>query len=136
MRRLHLPYSDMEQMYRRMIFNIVARNQDDHTKNHSFCMNPSGEWTLAPAYDVCYAYSPSGKWTNQHQLSLNNKRDNFTMKDLFLVAENADIKNAHVIIHQVIDVVSDWEKYAKNEGVKPEHILQIKRTLRIQSLTN
>ena len=136
MRRLHLPYSDMEQMYRRMIFNVVARNQDDHTKNHSFIMDPLGKWTLAPAYDICYAYSPSGKWTNQHQLSLNNKRDNFTMKDLLLVAENADIKNAHVIIHQVIDIVSDWEKYAKNEGVKPEHILQIKRTLRIQSLNN
>ena len=135
MRRLHLPYSDMEQMYRRMVFNVIARNQDDHTKNHSFIMNHLGEWSLAPAYDVCYAYSPSGKWTNLHQLSLNNKRDNFTTKDLMTVAEKADIKNANIIIRQIIDVVAEWDKYANEVGVKSEHVVQIKRTLRIQSLT-
>ena len=131
MRRLHLPYSDMEQMYRRMVFNVIARNQDDHTKNHSFVMNKSGKWSLAPAYDVCYAYSPSGKWTNQHQLSLNNKRDHFTMDDLLATAEKADIINAHEIIRQITDVVSEWNQYAKDTGVKPEHIAQIRQTLRI-----
>ena len=95
-------------------------------------MSPSGEWMLAPAYDVCYAYSPSEKWTNQHQLSLNNKRDNFTMKDLLTVANNAGIKNASIIVKQIIDVVSDWEKYAKDVNVKSEHIAQIKQTLRIK----
>ena len=135
-RSLHLPYSDMEQMYRRMVFNIVARNQDDHTKNHSFIMKPTGEWSLAPAYDLCYAYSPSGKWTNQHQLSLNNKRDNFTMKDLLAVAENADIRNANDIIKNTIDVVSEWEKFAKNVDVKSEHIQQIKQNLRLQNFSS
>jgi len=131
MRQLHLPYSDMEQMYRRMVFNVIARNQDDHTKNHSFVMNVSGKWSLAPAYDICYAYSPSGKWTNQHQLSLNNKRDHFTMDDLLVTAEKADIANARDIIRQVIDIVSEWEQYAKNTGVNPEHITQIEKTLRL-----
>jgi len=131
MRRLYFPYSDMEQMYRRMVFNVIARNQDDHTKNHSFIMDKSGEWSLAPAYDVCYAYSPSGQWTNQHQLSLNNKRDNFTMEDLLVMAEKADIKNARKIIMQIIDVVSQWDKYAHDIGVKPVHIEQIKRMLRL-----
>jgi len=131
MRKLYLPYSDVEQMYRRMIFNVIARNQDDHTKNHSFIMNKSGEWSLAPAYDICYAYSPSGQWTNQHQLSLNNKRDNFTAKDLLMMADKADVKNARKIIRNVIDVVSNWEQYAQNAGVKTVYIKQIKQNLRV-----
>jgi len=132
MRRLHLPYSDMEQMYRRMVFNVIARNQDDHTKNHSFVMNKSGKWSLAPAYDICYAYSPTGKWTNQHQLSLNNKRDHFTMDDLLVTAEKVDIANPHDIIRQITDIVSEWDKYAKDASVKQEHIAQIGQTLRIR----
>ena len=134
MRRLYLPYSDMEQMYRRMVFNVIARNQDDHTKNHSFIMNQSGEWSLAPAYDICYACSPLGKWTNWHQLSLNNKRDNFTMEDLLITADKTDIRNAREIIRHIIDIVSGWEQYAHGVGVKPEHIKQIKQTLRISQI--
>lgn len=130
MRRLYLPYSDMEQMYRRMVFNVVARNHDDHTKNHSFIMNQSGEWSLAPAYDVCYSYSPASKWTSQHQLSLNGKRDLFAMNDLLTVAEKADIKNAGEIVQQVIDVVSQWKVYAREADVKPAHITQIQQTFR------
>ncbi len=75
MRKLHLSESDMEQFFKRMVFNIVARNHDDHTKNHAFIMNNGGNWTLAPAYDLTYTYSASGKWTSQHQMSVNNKRD-------------------------------------------------------------
>jgi serine/threonine-protein kinase HipA len=130
MRKLYLPYSDMEQMYRRMVFNIVARNHDDHTKNHSFIMDKTGNWSLAPAYDLCYAYSPSGKWTNLHQLSLNGKRDNFIKDDLLQVAQKADVKNAREIIQQIIEIVSNWEVYAKAAEVRPEHIIQIQRTLR------
>ena len=132
MRRLNLPYTDMEQMYRRMVFNVVARNHDDHTKNHSFIMSKSGHWSLAPAYDLCYSYSPSGKWTSQHQLSLNGKRDNFVKDDLLQVAEKADVKNAKEIIQQIIDVVSQWEIYAKAADVKPEHATSIQQTLRIK----
>jgi serine/threonine-protein kinase HipA len=130
MRRLYLPYSDMEQMYRRMVFNVIARNHDDHTKNHSFIMSKSGKWSLAPAYDVCYSYSPTGKWTNQHQLSLNGKRDDFTLNDLLTVAEKADIKNAGEIIQQVVETVSQWDVYARETKVKPKHITQIKQTFR------
>ncbi|MCL2510767.1 MAG: type II toxin-antitoxin system HipA family toxin [Bacteroidales bacterium] len=118
MRQLNLPYHDMEQMYRRMIFNVVARNHDDHTKNHSFLMDKSGKWSLAPAYDLCYSYSPSGKWTSQHQLSLNGKRDGFTMQDLLQVAEKQSIKNAKEIIEQTLDIVSQWNKYAQKNKVK------------------
>jgi len=132
MRKLYLPYSDMEQMYRRMVFNVIARNHDDHTKNHSFIMSKTGSWSLAPAYDLCYSCSPSGKWTNQHQLSLNGKRDHFVQKDLFEVARRADIKNAKEIIQQVIEVVSSWERYAQRAGVKPYHLSQIKQSLRTE----
>jgi serine/threonine-protein kinase HipA len=132
MRKLYLPYSEMEQMYRRMIFNIVARNHDDHTKNHSFIMNKLGEWSLAPAYDLCYSYSPSGTWTKQHQLSINEKRDNFTYKDLIAISNKIDIKNANQIIKEVIDIVSDWGNYAKNSGVLKEHTALISKTLRLK----
>ena len=132
MRRLNLPYADMEQMYRRMVFNVVARNHDDHTKNHSFIMNRAGYWSLAPAYDLCYSYSPSGKWTSQHQLSINGKRDNFVKDDLLQVAQKADVKNAKDIIQQTIYVVSNWEIYAKAAAVKPEHISNIQRNLYIK----
>lgn len=131
MRRMNLPYPDMEQFYRRMVFNIIARNHDDHTKNHSFVLAPGGEWRLAPAYDLCYAYSSAGRWTNQHQLSANNKRDDFTREDLLTVARNMGIKNALPIVDQVIAVVSNWNNYASEAGVKEVHKKQIGKNLRI-----
>jgi serine/threonine-protein kinase HipA len=130
MRRLYLPYTDIEQMYRRMVFNVIARNHDDHTKNHSFIMDKSGKWSLAPAYDVCYSYSPASKWTNRHQLSLNGKRDDFTLDDLLKVSEKSDIKNAGEIVQQVIEAVSQWNAYASEAEVKSEHITQIRQTFR------
>ena len=132
MRQLNLPYSELEQMYRRMVFNVIARNHDDHTKNHSFVMDKSGKWSLAPAYDLCYSYSPSGKWTNQHQLSLNGKRDGFTMQDLLKVAEKQDIKNQKEIIGQIFDVVSQWTAYANKYKVRPEFIKTIQENLMLQ----
>lgn len=131
MRRLYLPYPDMEEMYRRMVFNVVARNHDDHTKNHSFMMTEDGKWSLAPAYDLCYAYSPSGKWTSQHQLSLNGKRDNITRNDLLAVGKKMSINNCENIIDQVVDVLADWEVYAKEVDVKKEYAEQIKDALRL-----
>ncbi len=71
MRALRLPYTDAEQVYRRMAFNIIARNQDDHTKNFSFLMYKTGKWCLAPAYDVAYSCNPHGNFTSQHQMSIN-----------------------------------------------------------------
>lgn len=131
MRQLHLSYQDMEQMYRRMVFNVVARNHDDHTKNHSFLMNKKGEWCLAPAYDLCYSYSPSGKWTNRHQMSANNKRDDFTFNDMLAVAKSLGIKNAREIIQEIVDTVSSWKTFARNVEVKEAHINQIDQNLRL-----
>ena len=128
-RLLNLPYSEFEQMYRRMVFNIMTRNHDDHTKNHSFIMDKSGKWLLAPAYDLCYSYSPSGKWTNKHQLSLNGKRDNFTMQDLLTVAEKQDIRNAKEIIEQISYIVARWTAYANKCKVKPEFTKTVQENL-------
>jgi serine/threonine-protein kinase HipA len=128
-RQLYLPYFELEQMYKRMVFNVLARNHDDHTKNHSFLMDKSGKWSLAPAYDLCYTYSPSGKWTSKHQLSLNGKRDNFTMQDLLQVAEKQNIKNAKEMIAQILDIVSQWTKYAVKYKVKTDFINIIQENL-------
>lgn len=132
MRRLYLPHTAMEQMFRRMVFNVAARNHDDHTKNHSFIMDQSGKWSLAPAYDLCFAYSPSGQWTNRHQLSLNGKRDHFTLNDLIAVAEKADVVRANEIIQQITETVSQWRDYAREAGVKPEYEQQIAKSLRLK----
>jgi serine/threonine-protein kinase HipA len=80
-RTLNLPMSSVEEMFRRMVFNIVARNQDDHVKNIAFLMDKSGQWSLAPAFDVTYSVQPSGKWTLTHQMTLNDKQDGFTLED-------------------------------------------------------
>lgn len=130
MRRMNLPYPDMEQFYRRMVFNIMARNHDDHTKNHSFILRPEEEWRLAPAYDLCYSYSSTGRWTNLHQMSANNKRDDFTREDLFAVGRNMGIKNILPIIDQAAEVISNWSIYAVDAGVKDSHREQIANNLR------
>jgi len=121
MRQLHLPYFDREQMFRRMVFNVMARNHDDHTKNHSFIMDREGNWSLAPAYDLCYSYSPSGTWTRLHQLSINGKRENFTVEDLYAAARKADVQHPREIIDQIREVVSNWDKYAMDAGVTDEY---------------
>lgn len=114
-----------------MIFNVVARNQDDHTKNHAFLMSETGDWELAPAYDLSYAYSSSGKWTSEHQMSVNNKRDNFEYSDLLAVSRNMGIRSANEIIDQVIEIVSKWVEYAQEAGVLKEHVHQIAKNLRL-----
>lgn len=121
MRKLRLNYPEQEQLYRRMVFNVMSRNHDDHTKNFSFLMDKSGNWSLAPAYDLCYSYTPGGKWTHRHQLSLNGKQDNFTHADLITVAKNMGIRNSKNIIEQVRETLSHWKDYAKEAGVKEIH---------------
>ena len=127
MRKIGLNYSEMEQFYRRMVFNVVARNHDDHTKNHSFLMDKNGSWKLAPAYDLCYSYSPTGKWTAVHQMSINGKQDEFTWADISEVGKSMDIKNADSIIEEIVDTVSLWNKYVKDCGVRPEHAAIIEK---------
>ncbi len=125
MRIMKLSYPQHEDFFRRMVFNVISRNHDDHTKNHSFLMNKQGQWSLAPAYDLCYSYSPSGTWNNKHQMSLNGKQDNFTFEDLEKVGKSAGINTPDKIIKEIIEVVSGWIHYAKECGVREGHMKQI-----------
>jgi len=129
MRRLRLPYSQAEEMYRRMVFNVVAMNQDDHTKNISFLMNKTGEWRLSPAYDISWSYNPKGIWTSKHQLSINNKWDGITKQDLIDVAQNVNIKHAVQIIQQVCEGVSHWTMKARECSIPKDIIKAIDDTL-------
>lgn len=117
MRRLRLPYSQAQEMFRRMVFNVVVRNQDDHTKNISFLMDPNGKWRLSPAYDMGFAYNPAGAWTATHQMSINGKFDDLTRNDLLEFAAANNIKNAPEIIDQICETASGWPELAKECGV-------------------
>lgn len=130
MRELRLPYKDAEQLFIRMVFNILLRNQDDHTKNISFLMDKNGKWSLSPAYDVIYSYNPSGKWTSQHQMSVNGKRDDFNREDLLKVAGEMNIKPASDIIERVNHALSEWPQMAKDCGVAKEQISRIQKVHR------
>lgn len=118
MRALRLPYSEAQEMFRRMVFNVVVRNQDDHTKNISFLMDESGKWRLSPAYDMGYAYNPNGRWTATHQMSINGKYDEITREDLLAFAQQNNIKEAADIIDETCEVVSHWPDMAKDCGLK------------------
>lgn len=125
MRQLRLPYTDAEELFRRMVFNVVARNQDDHTKNISFLMDRQGRWHLSPAYDMSWAYNPTGGWTNTHQMSINNKWDNITREDLLKVAYEMNIKRAKHIIDQVVDAVSQWSHLASSHSSIPQSTITL-----------
>jgi serine/threonine-protein kinase HipA len=114
MRELKLSYQDMEQMFRRMVFNVIARNCDDHTKNFSFRLKKQGEWELAPAYDICHAYRPGSEWVSQHALSINNKRKDITKEDLIVIGNSIKCKKSVHIIEEINDTVNQWEDFANN----------------------
>jgi len=132
-RQLGLPKTAVEQQFRRMVFNVVARNQDDHVKNIAFMMDRSGQWSLSPAFDLVYAYNPSGRWTGQHQMSINSKRDGFTMEDLRQVAAVASMKRGRVeeILGEVTDAVRAWPSLAATAGVNESAIAKIARAHRL-----
>ena len=132
-RLLHLPAYDVEQQFRRAVFNILARNQDDHVKNIAFLMNQQGEWRLSPAFDVSYSYNPAGSWTSQHQMSLNGKRDHFELADLVAFGTFCDLKRtiASEIIGQVHDAVLGWPDRAENAGVPEAMARGIQAALRL-----
>jgi serine/threonine-protein kinase HipA len=113
MRELRLPYADAEQMFRRMVFNIMAENRDDHTKNISFLMDKTGKWQLSPAYDMTYAFDPANKWIGAHQLSVNGKRTEIKKEDMLEVATKMNIKKPLEIIEQVEDSIGRWNEFAK-----------------------
>jgi serine/threonine-protein kinase HipA len=129
MRRLRMPYSQAEEMFRRMVFNVIARNQDDHTKNISFLMDKSGRWSLSPAYDMSWSYNPKGAWTAKHQMSINGKWDDITRADFLTLAKNVNIKQADAIIEQVKDGVSRWRIFATQYGIPYEMVKTIDSTL-------
>lgn len=124
-RELRLPYEDMDQLFRRMVFNVVARNHDDHTKNIAYLMDEKGSWRLSPAFDVIYSYNPEGIWTNRHQMSLNGKSDIFIKSDLETVGDEMGVSAYRSIIEEVNDVVSKWEKYAIIAGIDEKRISSI-----------
>lgn len=125
MRELRLSYEAAEELYRRMVFNVLARNCDDHTKNFSFILKKGETWQLAPAYDICHAYRPGSQWVSQHALSINGKRQNITTDDFLNVAESMNIKHAKKIIAQVNEVIANWNFYADTvhvDSVKKKNI--------------
>jgi serine/threonine-protein kinase HipA len=132
-RRLGLPQTDLTELFRRAVFNILSRNQDDHTKNIAFLMNRRGAWHLAPAYDLIYAYNPSGAWTSRHQMTLNGKRDHFETADLLAAATQADLRppKAKAVIREVHAAITDWEKYAHAGEVPTPMTREISSHLRI-----
>lgn len=128
MRKIKLPQSDVEQLFRRMVFNEVAKNYDDHVKNISFLMNRDGVWKLAPAYDMTFSYRPDSIWTSKHQMKINGKRDNLTVEDMYACGRNMDISDKRIrdIMKNVIGVVRNWEKYAEYAGMGEQAMQNVK----------
>jgi serine/threonine-protein kinase HipA len=127
MRRLELSQEEIEQQYRRTMFNIVARNQDDHVKNIALLMDKGGRWSLSPAFDVIYSYNPSGAWTSIHQMSVNGKRDGFVLDDLLEFARFCNIKAARArqVIDEVLQAVRQWPEFAGDAGVPPAKVAEV-----------
>jgi serine/threonine-protein kinase HipA len=132
-KRLGLPMRSLEQQFRRMTFNVVARNQDDHVKNITFLMDKSGNWSLSPAFDVAYAYNPTGDWTSRHQMTINGKADNFTLEDFRTCAQIAGLKQGRgaEILREVVETVKNWSAYADNVRLSASHRDAIAKNLRL-----
>ena len=122
MRMLRLPYPDAEQMFLRMVFNVLARNCDDHTKNFAFLMGKDGKWMLSPAYDICHAYRPGSLWVSAQSLTVNGKRDGISDDDFLEVAKKMNIKKPGEKIMQVKSAVQRWREFA--EEMKVETLLR------------
>lgn len=134
MRALRLPMYQQAELYRRMVFNVLARNQDDHTKNISFLMDQSGEWQLSPAYDMTYAHNPAGEWTYMHQMSLNGKRDEFTLEDLVEVGNKMGVPYVIDHINGVRDALLKWGDFAHEAGVSQATADQIEKNFRTEAM--
>jgi serine/threonine-protein kinase HipA len=132
-RQLGMSHAAVEEQFRRMVFNVVARNQDDHVKNIAFLMAQDGSWALSPAFDITYAYNPAGRWTREHQMSLAGKRDNFTLGDLLACARTAALarNTARRIVGEVIAAVANWSAFAAEAGVAEATAAAIGRTHRL-----
>jgi serine/threonine-protein kinase HipA len=133
MRRLSLPMSALEQQFRRMVFNVVARNQDDHVKNIAFLMDRDGRWSLTPAFDITFSFNPAGLWTARHQMTINGKQDQFTRADLKAAAESAGLKRgaSGAILEELCAVISRWPDYAVQAGVTDAWRAHVAENLRL-----
>jgi serine/threonine-protein kinase HipA len=132
MRRLSLPMEQLEQLFIRMVFNILARNHDDHVKNTAFLMNRNGEWRLSPAFDITFSYNPKGMWTSRHQMSMNHKRDGFILQDFHECGRTISLKQGRAgeILEMVSKVVSRWPYYAEAAVVATAWVEQIQQAHR------
>jgi serine/threonine-protein kinase HipA len=129
MRELRLSYPEAEQMFRRMVFNVLARNCDDHTKNFSFILKKGSVWKLAPAYDICHAYRPNSEWVSQHALSINDKRKDITKEDLLIVGKSINSKKSKEIIDETDNTIRNWKVFADEVKVSPNLRDAIAKTL-------
>lgn len=120
--RLGLGQDSVEELYRRMVFNVFSRNHDDHVKNISFLMDRTGTWSLSPAYDLTLAFSPENRWLARHQMSINGKLDDITKADFLTVASSFNIKKqrAEQIINHVDTALSGWKDYAESACLTEE----------------
>ncbi|MDF1763708.1 MAG: type II toxin-antitoxin system HipA family toxin [Oleibacter sp.] len=127
MRQIGLAADAIKQQYLRMMFNVVFRNQDDHTKNIAFLMNKRGQWQLSPAYDVTFSYNPNGVWTSSHQMTVNGKRDQFQCSDLYACGRSADLDRSEVddILGRLLDIQHRWLECAQQAGVSAVHAQEI-----------
>ena len=120
MRLLRLTYPEAEQMFRRMVFNVLATNYDDHTKNFSFLLKKDENWRLAPAYDLCFSFDPTNHWVNKQTLSVNGKRLAITKEDMMTIANDNNIKKGSKIIDDINSIVKSWNTYATQAGVRKD----------------
>jgi len=124
-----LGITDTVQIFRRMTFNVLASNNDDHTKNHAFLMNPEGEWKLSPAYDVTFAYNPASVWTSKHLMSVNAKFEGITRDDLHAVGEKFQVPGHRAIVREVEVVVESWPQFAAEAQLPQERTEEVQRRL-------
>jgi serine/threonine-protein kinase HipA len=129
--QLGLGHATIRQLYRRMVFNVVARNQDDHTRNIAFLMDRNGNWHLAPAFDVIWSYNIESKWTNKHQMTINGKRNGFKRQDFLDVASQFRIKKPSDVLGEVGAAIRHWPAFADEVGVASERIQTIASTHRL-----
>jgi serine/threonine-protein kinase HipA len=129
MRVLRLTYPDAEEMFRRMVFNVLATNYDDHAKNFSFILKKNEPWKLAPAYDLCFAYDETNHWVSRQTLSVNGKRRDITKADLLTLAKENSIKRGDKIVDEISEVVKRWNQYATQAGVREDLTARICRNL-------
>ena len=131
MRMLRLTYPEAEQMFRRMVFNVLATNYDDHTKNFSFILKKDEQWRLAPAYDLCFSYNPTNHWVSKQTLSVNNKRLNINRQDFLSIAKDNSIKKGDKIIDEINEVVKNWNLYAEKAQLRNDLKQKINQNLNI-----